>query len=128
MRKVTINGCLFINLPDTNTLIIRATCHYFTVCRDNDISDPFLMTVICASIKTCANFPKFNGFISWTRNKIIAIKYKVNETYIMVVAIKSFATNIIIIKVPKFYTQIARRWDQIISFIIVVYTIYRILN
>lgn len=86
------------------------------------------MTVICASIKTCANFPKFNGFISWTRNKIIAIKYKVNETYIMVVAIKSFATNIIIIKVPKFYTQIARRWDQIISFIIVVYTIYRILN
>ena len=128
MCKIPIDRCLFIDLPYTYTLIIRATCHYFTVCWNNDISDPFLMSMICTSIKTCANFPKFDCFISRTWNQIIAIKYEVNETDIMIVAIKSFTANIIIIKIPKLYTQIAWTWNQIISFSIVINTVYRILN
>jgi len=128
MCKVTIYWSLFINLPNTDTLIIRATCHDFTVCWNNDISDPFLMSMICTSIKSCAYLPKFYCFISRTWNQIIAIKYEVDETDIMVMAIESFTTNVVIIKVPKFYTQIAWGWHQIISFIIVIDAVYRILN
>lgn len=68
MCKVTIYRSLFINLPNTDTLIIRATRHDFAVCWNNDISDPFLMSVICTSVESCANLPKFNRFISWARN------------------------------------------------------------
>lgn len=104
MCKVTIYRSLFIDLPNTDTLIIRATCHDFTVCWNNDISDPFLMPMICTSVKSCAYFPKFNCFISWTWYQVIAIKYEVDETNIMIVTIESFTTNVVIIKVPKFYT------------------------
>ena len=128
MCKVTIYRSLFINLPNTDTLIVRATCHDFTVCWNDDIPDPFLMSMICTSIESCAYLPKFDCFISRAWNQIITIKYKVDETDIMVVAIESFTTNVVIIKVPKFYTQIARGWNQIISFIIVIDAVYRILN
>jgi len=66
------------------------------------------MSMICTSVESCAYLPKFDCFISRTRNQIIAIKYEVDETDIMVVAIESFTTNVVIIKIPKFYTQIAR--------------------
>ena len=55
------------------------------------------MTVISPCVKACTDLPKFDGFVSWARNEIIAIKDKIYITDIMVVPVESLATNVIII-------------------------------
>ena len=95
-----VDRSLLIDLPYTHTLVIRAAGHEFIITANDYISNPLLVTVIGSSIKTCADFPQFYSLVSGTTNQVIAIHYKVNITYIMVVSMESFATNEIVIQVP----------------------------
>ena len=126
MREESIDRRLFIHIPNTNTLIIRTGCHNLAIIRDNTIPDPFLMSLKSLLIKTSTNFPKLNGHIPTRRYKTIPIKHKINIANIMIMSMKGLTTQVIIIQVPQFNTQITRRRHEIISFQIVVYTGYGI--
>lgn len=78
------------------------------------------MSMVGSGVESSTDFPEFNRFIAWTTDQVVTVHDKVDVTYIVIVTMKSFATNVIIIEVPQLYTKIAGRWDEVISLIVIV--------
>ena len=97
MSKEAINRLILLHIPDTYALIIRATSHKLAIITNDKTPDPFLMTLEGAFIKSCTDFPKFNGHISTCGYKKIAIHNKINITDIMIMSMEGFTTDVVIV-------------------------------
>jgi hypothetical protein len=101
MGEKPIDWGLLIDLPYTYALIIRTTGHSLVISGNNNIPDPFFMSMICSGVKPSADFPKLDSLVSRAGNQIIPIKKEINKTDIMIMSMECLTTNIIVIKIPK---------------------------
>lgn len=100
MCKEPVDGSLLIHVPDTNTLIVRTTSHEFIIPTNNDIPDPFFVTMKGPGVKASTNLPQLDRFIPGTTDQEIPIHDKVHKGNIVVMSMESLAAKIIIIQVP----------------------------
>lgn len=68
MSEKPVDGSLLVGLPYAYTLVIRAAGHEFIVIANDYISDPLFVSVVGSRVKTSADFPQLDRFVSRTTN------------------------------------------------------------
>ena len=97
VSKISVDRGLLVHLPDTYALVIRAAGHEFVIRSDDNVSHPFFVSVVGSSVETSADFPEFDSFVTRTADQEVPVHDKIDVAYIMVVAVESFAANIVVV-------------------------------
>lgn len=83
-------GSLLINIPNHNSLIMRATGKCLRIFCNNYLPDPILMPMISSFAEFRTNFPQLNRTISWTRQDKLRILDKQSTAHTMLMPRECF--------------------------------------
>jgi hypothetical protein len=126
MCEKSQNRGFFIDIPNNNTLIIRATDKSLPIFGNGEPSNPSFMSIESFLAIPCADLPKSDGLVSRAGEDHIPFRIEIDVGDVVVMAIESLEAEVVVIDIPKFDREVRRARHQVTALVIVVHIVYRI--
>ncbi len=126
VREKTQHRHLLADVPDHHALVVRTTHNRLPVAGNSQPPDPILMSHPRSLTIASIDFPQLYRLIPWTRQHHISFRIKHYIAHIMIMTEQSLKTQIVIVNVPQFYSQVRRTTRYETALLVVTQVVDRI--